>query len=801
MDGIVQDVRRGLRALRREWLASLLAVVSVALGIGANTAIFSLLNALLLRPVTGVRAPEQLVRIEAGMPAAILEHLAKERIFQGACGVSTPLVTTEFQGVIQPVGMLAVSGECTRVLGLGAELGRMPGSEDAREGSARVAVLTDAFWRGAMGGRPDVLGSVIRIDGLPYTIAGVAKPEFHGLLLGFWPGAVIPIFPAEAGHVSWVQVFARLAPGTTIEQAQARLNVSGKRLLELAVPADYRGARRQEFLAQTLRLMPAANGLDYMLRERYRRPLAAAMGICLLVLLISCVNLANLLLARGLRRRKDMVVKMALGAPRRLVARQLAVESLMLVLAGAVAGLVLARAADWALLSQMRAVLTNFNLTAPLDARVLGFAAAAIVLTGVGFGVLPAWRSSGVNLLDALQSAARGVRARSRSGRVLVATQMGLALTLVAATSLFVSSLERLRGANLGFRVSRIVVAQLFPLPNGYRGMDGISYYQRLMRDIESLPGVEAASYSNSAPLFSAGYSRPASLMTGNGGQGVVSAAYWISSGFFRTMGIPLIAGRDFESNGAAAGPRTAIVSQSLAYRLAPDGDVVGRRIRFGTDPEDQDLEIIGVAANARLTNSRVADPPMVYMSVWLRSFTAEYSDLMVRVRDVTPGFMDTLRRTVRGAGHEYVERTSTVEQQRDNALLPERLLAGLSSAFGVLALVLAATGLFGLMAYEVAGRTGEIGIRIALGATRADIGRMIFGEALALAGAACAAGVLLALAAGRSIQALLYGVQPFAPAPLLTAAAVLLATAALAAWVPSRRACRVEPVEALRHE
>ncbi len=797
MDGLRQDFRLGLRALRREWLASLLAILSVALGIGANTAIFSLLNALLLRPISGVQAPDRLVRIDAGLPAAILEPLSREPVFTGACGVSTPLLTTEFQGAIQPVGMLALSGECPQLLGLGAQFGRMLTREDDRSGSPRVAVLTDAFWRGSFGGRADVLGSVIRIDGSPYTVAGVAKPDFHGLLLGFWPGAIVP---GSAFHYSLVHVFARLAPGTSILQAQARLNVSEKHLLEQAAPPRHSGARLDEFVSQKLTLASAANGLDYMLRDRYSGPLAVAMGICLLVLLISCVNLANLLLARGLRRRGDMVVKLAIGAPRGLVARQLALESLTLVFLGALAGLALAYAADRMLLSQMDAVLINFSLRAPLDGRVLAFAAAAILLTGIGFGVLPAWRGSNVNLLDALQSASRGVRVRSASGRVLVATQIALALALVAATGLFVSSLQRLQSADLGFRVGGIVEAQLFPLPNGYQDLLSAPYYQRLMQDVESLPGVESAGYSNFAPLGT-GYSRPVALTTSRPGQGIVSDAYWVSDGFFRTMGIPLLAGHDFERTGAGALPTTAIVSQSLANRLAPAADVVGRHIRFGTDPEDQDLEIIGVAADARLTGSRVANPPMVYINLWQYSHSAQYGVLMVRVRDLNPRFVESLKRTVRGAGHEYVEYARTLKQQRENSLLAERLLAWLSSAFGLLALVLAATGLFGLLAYEVAGRTGEIGIRIALGATRANIAWLILGDALRLATLGAIAGAALSLAAGRSISTLLYGVQPYAPAPLLLAAATLLATAALAAWIPVRRACRIEPLEALRHE
>jgi predicted permease len=808
VDAFLRDVRFGVRVLRRAPVTSVLAVVSVALGIGANTAIFSLLNALLLRPVSGVRAPHELVGIDTALPSTILDDLAKEPVFVGVCGVSTPLLTTEAHGDPQPIGILATTGGCTGTLGVKAELGRMIEPADDREGSARVTVLMDSYWRRAFGGRADALGSTIRIDGVAFTIVGVADPQFHGMLLGFWPGTILPAAqdPSDAHvtsgsrHYSWVHVFARLRQGLSMEQARSRLRFSQRRLLQESVPPDYQGARSREFLSQTLDLVSSATGLDYGLRSRFGRPVSILLGISLLVLLVSCVNLANLLLARGVRRRRELAVRLAMGASRARVARQLAIESLLLVLTGTILGSGLAYVADRVLITQTQAAFINFSLSASPDLRVLAFAAAMALITGIGFGVLPAWRSSAVNMAIWLKQSSRGIQTGA-AGRVLISVQVAFTLALVAGSSLFVSSLQHLRNVPLGLQTSGVVEAQLFPVPHGYESFSPEAYYRDLLARVESLTGVESAGYSNFAPLFGGGDPQSVRFTTNQETDGRKAGVFWVSDGFLRTMSIPLIAGQDFERTSRAQGVRTAIVSQSLARLLSADGRLIGRHIRVGTGPEDQDLEITGIAADARLNNTRAEISPIAYINIWQYSYSAKYGVLVARTRNLSTGFVDLLRRTVRGAGHEYVEYARDLDQQRENSLLEERLLAWFSSAFGLLALLLAATGLYGLLAYHVVSRTGEIGIRVALGATRANVRWLVVGEALRLVSAGIAFGLLLTFIAGRYVQGLLYGVRAFEPGPVSVAVGVLAVIAAVAAWVPAQRACAVEPLDALRHE
>ncbi len=808
LERLARDIRYSVRALRRARAMSALAVVSVALGLGANTAIFSLVNALLLRPMSGVRAPERLVGIDAYLPSTILKDLDTAPVFAGTCGVSTPLLTTELQGDVQPIGVLAMTGGCAETFGMRAELGRLIAPQDDSEGSGKVAMLTDSYWRTAFAGKAGAIGSTIRIEGVPFTIVGVAEPQFHGVLLGFWPGALLPAAqdPSGArakpgtGSYSLVHVFARLANGVSIEQAQAYLTATERRLLEQDAPSDATGERRREFVSQKLHLVSNATGLDYMLRRRFSRPVTVLLGICLLVLTISCVNLANLLLARGVRRRREIALRLAVGASRFQIAQQLATESLLLVLAGLVLGSVLAYAADRVLMMQIQTAFIHFTLNTSPDARVGAFAAAAALITGLGFGVLPAWRSSDVNVAEALKAGRRGGQTAA-SGRWLISVQIAVTMALMAGASLFNSSLRQLYDAPLGFQTAGVVEAQLFPVPDGYRNFSDETYYRDLLGRVESLAGVETASYSNYAPLWSNGSTTQVRLTSDRETPGVKTETFWVSDGFLKTMSIPLVAGRDFNRGDRAQDVRTAIISQELARRLAMDGNAVGRHIRVGTGPEDQDLEIIGVAANARLNGAREPDPSTVYVNLWQYSYSAKYGVLMVRSRHLSREFVGLLQNTVRGAGHEYVEFARDLETQRGGSLLEERLLAWLSSAFGGLALLLAATGLYGLLAYHVASRTPEIGIRVALGATRANVRWLVLGEVLRLLTVGTLAGLLLTFAAGRYTRSLLYGVRSFEPGPVLAAVAVLGLVATVAAWAPARRACAVEPLEALRHE
>lgn len=808
LDGLKRDMQYGARALRRAPVLSSMAVISVALGIGANTAIFSLVYSLLLQPVSGVRAPRELVGIEESLPSTILDDLAKQPVFAGVCGVSTPLLTTEMHGDVEPIGILSVTGGCTNTLGVKAELGRLIQPGDDRENGPRVAVLTDSYWRRAFAGRADAMGSIIRIDGVPFTIVGVAEPQFHGVLLGYWPGAMVPAAQDPSGahvtagirHFSWIHALARLRPGVSTERARAWLRSSQQRLLDQSVPSEYQGARRQEYLSQSLNMVSEVGGLDYSLRGRFGRPVTVLQGICVLVLLISCVNLANLLLARHVRRRSEIAVRLAIGASRARIVRQLTIESLLLVSAGTLLGLLLASVADRVLLTAFQSAFIHFSLKPSADGTVLCFAIVLAVATGIGFGLLPACRGSDVSLATSLKGAGRGMRAGA-GGRLLIAAQVALTLVLVAGSTLFLASLERLHKAPLGFQADGVVEAQLFPVPHGYENFSEETYYHDLMERAASLPGVESVSCSNYAPLFGGGSPQQVRLTSDPLSPGLETGIYWVSEGFLGTMRIPLLSGRDFSRSDRASGPRTAIIARSLAVRLSPDGNVIGRHVRVGTHPENQDLEIIGVAADALLNGPHSEHTAVVYLNIWQHSYSAKYGVLLARTRNLTPGFVDLLRRTVRSAGHEYVEYARTLDQQLENSLLEERLLAWFASAFGILALVLAATGLYGLLAYHVASRTGEFGIRMALGATRASVRWLVMREALRLVAIGAALGLVVTFLAGRFVENLLYGVRSFEPGPLAAAVAILAGIAAIAAWVPARRACSLEPIEALRHE
>ncbi|MGA8593623.1 MAG: ABC transporter permease [Bryobacteraceae bacterium] len=815
----MRDLRFGLRQFARSPGFALAAIVSLAFGIGANTAIFSLVDALLFRPLQ-VRAPQQLIRIGLEesdgfigvVPGGMLEWLRRNPLLDGVCGAQTPLTTIEVNNEPIPAGAVAVSGDCYQTLGVRPALGRAFTLADDIPNGPRVAMLSYSFWREKFGGNPHVVGRSIRIEGVPFTIIGVTEPRFQGLLLGYPPMISFPISQeinarlgdTHAAHVFyWAFAFARLKPGVTPQQARASLAAGWRRNLDRTLPPSFKGHERDDELRLPVAVASGATGLDYTLRNRYRQSLVALLAISGLLLLVACLNVANLLLARGLQRRGEIAVRLALGATRWQIIRQLATESSVLL----VAGVGFSIAMSYVLGRFLAVILSRSNrglvISVAPDARVLLFTASVALIALFVSGLLPAWQTSGTSLVDGLKNSSRTVTgANSRSRRLLVTAQVAFALVLVTGSSAFVETFRQLRSQRLGFETDAVLNAQLMPLPSGYAKEFAPSIYHRDLLDrMRALPAVESVSLSDISPLFTTSLKQAISRKGQTGQSPVLSLTVLVSDGCLATMRIPLLAGSDFSRSDPAQGQKKAIVSQSLAERLFPLGDALGKRVSVGTATALQDVEIVGIAGNARLVDPRSTDTNFVYLDFWQQPERAAWGNLQIRYSGKANLLIPAVRNTLREAGHEYALHLRTIGEQRDFALLREKLLASLGKAFGVLALTLVTVGLFGLLAFFVASRTNEIGIRMALGADRRDVNRLVLREAFLLTGAGIAIGIPLSYASERVLSGLLYSSGWIPIEILLAPIALLLLTAAIGAYLPARRATAIDPMVSLRHE
>lgn len=819
MATVLSDLRYAFRKLRKSPGFALAVVVSLGLGIGANSAIFSLLNVLLLRPITSYQ-PERLVRIGGAdrrgyidpLPGPMFDWLRKEPLLEGVCGVNTPLSTVEVSGTPMPASGLALSGDCYRVFGIRPALGRLFTLEDDTSTSARVTVISYSFWQKQFGGDSSAIGRIINIDGSPFSIIGVTEPSFQGFMLGFPAVVSFPITqqvsptrndPLLPQTFYWGYAFARLKPSATMKQVQARLGVEWRRLLEQSLPATVQGAERAENLNAPLAVTPGSTGLDFTLRDRFRRPLLALLGISALVLLVSCINVANLLLARGLQRRREITVRLTLGARRWQIVRELLTECAVLIAGALVFGALLAEAASRGLIVVYGSGYEGFELTAGPDGRVWFFTAAAGFAVLVFFAVLPARQASKADLIETLKIGSRsaaGVPCHTR--KVLVCGQVAFTLTLVMTASLFSESLRQLRNQPLGFRVAGMLHAQLIPLPGGYaHGFNAAAYRRDLLERMQTIPGVEAASYASFAPLWTKPFEEEVKLTRTPGEAAAHCSAERVSDGFLTMMGVSLRQGRDFDPSASPEAQRTAIVSESLARRLFPKGLALGQHISVGTEKETQDVEIVGVAANARWMDLRTANTDFVYLNYWQYPEYQLWSVLQLKFLGIPGAVESAARQRLQQAGHEFTLRFHTMTEDREFSLIRERLLADLAAAFGGLALLLAGVGLFGLLGFLVASRTNEIGIRMALGADRRDVSWVVTRETLLLVGTGLLIGLPLSYAAARGVSALLYGVGRFPWFSAVTAVALLLAVSAAASAIPMRRAVAVDPMVALRYE
>ena len=816
MRNLFKDVRYGARALARRPGFTLVAVLTLALGIGANTSIFSGVNAILLRPLPGVSEPERLAlvyptdaqgRLSGTFSYAhFREYRAEAKSFDGLAAFAGTGLTLRGAGErAEHVAAQLVSGDYFAVLGVRAGRGRTFTAAEDEEG-APVVVLGHRFWERRFGADPSVVGRQLVLNERAFTVVGVAAKEFHGTSLPKSPALWMPLRSAAAAGIrsaemasdrsSWLQVIGRMKGGVGPGQARAELDTLLARRAD-NYPEEFREGLRME-------LVPARG---FAISPRRRGAVNAMAGVALgvvgLVLLIACANIANLMLVRGIERRKEIAVRLALGASRWRVVRQLLAESLLLSLAGgAVATLLTLWTSD--LLAQLIHLIpedTSALDFAP-DARVFGFAFGLSLLTGVAFGLMPALQASRPDVLPALKDerAAEGGRRRWLSLRgALVVAQVAASLVLLIGAGLFLRSLREAATVETGFETRRVLLTHLYLDPNRYGKARGAEFYRQLAERASALPGVRSAALASVIPLGSRG-ARGTLLIDGAEPQpyaGVEVDRGYVGARYFETMGITVLRGRGFEEHDREGAPPVAVVNETIARRVFGDADPVGRHIR--TDSEGPPVEIVGVVGDGKYRSLGDERVPFLYLP--LAQNYSEAATLLVRTEGDPAGLAAAVRGAVESLDDEALSGQATMGEHLAAALVPSQVAAGLFGVFGLLALLLATFGVYGVTAYSVSRRTHEIGVRMALGARSPDVLRLVLREGMALVAAGLAAGLLVALAATRAVEGALYGVSATDPATFAGVMLLLACAALLACLVPARRATKVDPMTALRYE
>jgi putative ABC transport system permease protein len=806
VEDIWQDVRYGARLLRRSPGFTATAIGILALGIGANTAIFTLINAVMLRPLP-VRAPEQLVEPLSKHPADprmngfswdFYEHVRDHNhVFTDVVGVSP----ARFEIVRDGAGVETLDGEYVvgtlfPVLGLQPAIGRLIDPQDAQASAAPVAVVSWSYWKSRFNLDPAILGATIKVNGAPATIVGVTPRAFIGLQPGVMPAIWMP-----ASRPMGLRLMARLRPGVPIEQARAEMAVLHRpRLEELA-----RKSGDAQWLQSRMDLEPASAGFA-ALRDRFATPLRILMAVVGLILLIACTNVASMVLARGAGRRQEMAVRVSLGAGRLRLARQVLTESLLLSVTGSLLGLVLGYFGADALVRIMtsgRAPVgwpPHLELQLAPDMRVLLFISGVALATGVLFGLAPAWSAFTSAPIAALRETGSAGERKSRRlfGQGLVAAQVALSVVLLSAAGLLVGHLSNLRNLNLGFQRESVLIVTLNPRGSGYDRTQLSRLYRDLLDRLHAIPGVRSATLAGVTPIEGGAASRFAKVEGSEEKPEERRRLWqnWVGPKYFETLGTPLVAGREFQFEDAGR-PRVAIVNQAMARHYFGDASPLGKHLTFENDAVP--FEIVGVVGDAKYADLHEAAPQTVYLNAFQERGVA--STFALRTSVAPTAVAPEVRRAVTEVlPNVRVAKVTTLADQVDASILLERVLAMLSGLFGALGASLAAMGLYGLLAYTVARRTGEIGVRMALGATERHVTRMVLKGALGLVGAGLVAGVPIALWAGRLASSLVENLQAGRALPIAFAALAMAGVALLAAYVPARRAARINPTDALRH-
>lgn len=844
MESLLQDLRFSLRGLARNPGFTATIVMTFALGIGANTALFSVINALLLRTLP-VRDPRQLVALSdpesRGMGIGIstgvrdlfsyheFEGLRdSNQTFSGIFAMSSQLWTEPVSlGGSDEAGRAAirmVSGGYFPVLGVQPQLGHTFGAEvDQGLGAHPQAVISYAFWQRRMQQDPAILQRKLRIRQTVFDIIGVMPPDFTGIVIGDAPEIWVPLTmqqsltpgrdfltwqPGSVTKIIFLHVVGRLKPDTSLSQASASINVTFKQSIEAEAGTIADEKDRKALLDVRIVLRDARHGLS-VLRSQYARPLAVLMGMVGLLLLLACANVANLLLARATGRQRELAVRVALGANRRRLLRQLLTESILLSTLGACVGSLLAIWADRLLLQMVSAESTPVPLDVHLDFTVLGFTLGATILTGVLFGLAPALRATRLDLNQVLRGATRSIASSDRGtgrlhlGKWLVGVQVAISLLLLVTAGLFVRSLQKLTSVPLGYDAGHLILFRLDATPSGYKGPALTQLNQDLLQKFAAAPGVRSVSLSENGLFFSSESRDQISILgfTPKSGQEMHAFFDRVGSRYFSTIGIPVLLGRDV-SEQDSTGDRHCWVNQTMARYYFGDASPLGQRIRDEYPETRIECEIVGVVADAKYNRLRGETPRRFYFAYFNGLPDPERPTFEVRYTGDSAATASALRQIVRATDSTLDPLDiRTIHGQLDRGLLRDRLTARLSSFFGLVALLLACVGLYGILSYNVARRTGEIGVRMALGAQRADVLWLVLREATLVTVLGVVVGLAAAWAATRVLESLLYGLTARDPATMVGAAVVLLAVAALAAVIPAWRATRVDPMTALRYE
>jgi predicted permease len=846
-----QDIRYAFRSMAGSKLFTSMAVLSLALGIGANTAIYSFMDSVMFRALA-VKHPEQLVILNwrAKSEAPVVHSHWGSSYGEPGRGTTSPnfpypafellryhneVLSTLFGHagggrlnlVIDGNAELAsgqyVTGGFFSGLGVAPAAGRLIDRDDDRIGAPAIAVISYDYWHTRFGASPSALGRHIQINGTPFTIAGVSAPEFYGVSPEnkpsvFAPMAYISLTRPQAdgqlmfheGTYYWIELMGRLKNGVTLTQAQAQLSGLFHGFVQSTATTD-----RERADLPALWLQEGGSGVD-SLRRRYSKPLWILMAMVGLILAVACFNIANLLLARAASRRREIALRLSLGAGRFRIIRQLLTESVALALLSGVAGIGVAALCIRFLLLLLTNGSDNFTVKVGLDWRVLSFTLLVAFVSGIFFGLVPAIQATRVDITPALKETrasephgrARRFGLRFGLSQVLVVAQIGISLLLVVAAGLFVRTVTNLHSVNLGFNAEKILIFTLDGTQAGYKDEALKQFYAELEQRFQSIPGVRSAT-SSDIPLVGEWSSGTSIAIPGipeprEGQRGPSTSLAQVGTTFFETMEIPILAGRAIDKRDVNTAPAVGVVNQIFAEKYFHGQNPLGRHFRLGGKGNARDIEIVGVSRAARYNSLKHEIPPVTY-TCWLQTpKTFRLSQMVFELRATGDplGLANAVRQIVHQVGPQVPLADITTQSRRiDQTILQERTFAQLCACFGGLALLMACVGLYGTMAYAVARRTGEIGIRMALGATRRHVVGMVLGEV----GLLCVFGLLIGLGAAYQstsiLKSFLFGVQPNDPMAIGVSVAILIACALLAGYLPAFRASRIDPMVALRNE